>query len=134
MGHPLGEAGGEQDAGYGLAPQGELNLRPGKPRPVHRIPADGLLELGEAPRGVVEIRNGVVQRWGGQIHEQSLEVAEGPSRLIGLVGRLDGFVGARFLDEEIGAPVIAGVVSVKDGTVARRDEGQSAAAEVRLVG
>ena len=73
----------------------------------------------------MEIRDGVMQRGRGQIHEQSLEVPESFRRLVCLIGGLEGFVGARFFDEEIGAPVVAGFVAVKDGTVARGDQGQT---------
>ena len=98
------------------------------------VGGDGLLQRGEAFRRVVKIGDGVVQARRGQVGKQLLEAPEGLRRLERLLGRLDGVVGARVLDEAIGAPGFSLRIHVPVAPVARRNQRERAARAVGLAG
>ena len=133
VGDALGQARRLQDPGHRSAVQGELNLRPGKPGAVGRVRGDGGFQFGKAPRGVVEVWNGVVQSRSRQIGQQLLEPPEGSGRLKGLLRKFHRIVGPGVLEEDISAPIAAVRAAVPRAPVPGRDQCQAAPAIIRLI-
>ena len=75
-----------------------------------------------------------MQARGGQVGQQALEPPEGLGRLVGLLRRFHGVVGAGVLDEDVRPPAFALRIDVEHPPVAGRHQRERSPRDVGLVG
>ena len=84
------------------------------------------LETGEPGRGVVEVRDRLVQAFSRQVGEQGLEGTEGLGGGLGLGGRAHHVVPGRAFDEIVATPAFASLVDMPGFALMRRGEPEGA--------
>ena len=107
---------------------GELDFRGDGGGAADGIGGDGGFESGEALRGVVEVRDGLVEARAAEGGGEVLERTEGACGLVGLGVGLDFVVAAGALDEGVGAPDVAVGINGVGFAVSSGDAGEGAAA------
>src|SRR5215469_14094323 len=113
-------------------PESELDLCLCGLGPVHNVFLNGALQRRKTLRGMVKVRNGIMQSRGGQVRKQLLKSPERFRGFEGLLARLDRIIALRLLNKEIRAPAIAFWIQNIRTTVPRGDEGECAAKEIRF--